>query len=78
MSLEQRIAARRSRDRLRDVYRDPIRPVFVRVLSTNENERALNDVFKCCHGRHYFTPCSNCKRTQRDADTWQAYYLAKQ
>jgi hypothetical protein len=52
---------------------------LVRVPSQSEYEtsKRQHDIFKCCHNRHYFTPCMSCGRTQVDADKWLKFYEEK-
>lgn len=76
MSLDERIDRLRAKRVLGDLFVWPRIPLLIREPSKNELEssKRQRDIFKCCHNRHYFVPCMQCKRTQSDADAWYAYY----
>jgi hypothetical protein len=79
MDLEQRISRLRSKRLLSDLFEWPTTPVLYRQPSSNELNAAKKqrDIFKCVHGKHYFTPCMHCQRTQQDADKWLKFYEEK-
>lgn len=79
MDLQQRIARLKNKRLMQDLFEWPHVPVLIRVPSQNELAREKNkrDIFKCVHGKHYFTPCCSCGRTQVDADKWLKYYEEK-
>ncbi len=79
MSLETRIARLRNKNLMTDLFAWPRVPAFYRQPSANEllAHKKQRDIFKCVHGKHYFTPCLGCRRTQEDADKWLRFYEEK-
>ena len=77
MSLDSRIQRVREQARMRELFAEAQRPKFIRILSQSELEPKNSDVFKCCHGKHYFTPCVACKRTQAIADIYEQRFMSK-
>lgn len=86
MSVETRIARRRAQLATRELFEWPRVPKFKRVPSKQElvstAERVAlganaHDIFKCVHGKHYFTPCVACRRDQREADMRLGLYKQK-
>jgi len=79
-SLEKRIARLRAKRLTSELFVWPRKPAFVREPSKSEQENAKRkrDIFKCVHGKHYFTPCKHCRRTNADATAWEAFLLKKQ
>jgi hypothetical protein len=81
MSLDERIARLKNKRLNTDLFQWPRVPVLYRQLSANEQAsrgERKKDIFKCVHGKHYFTPCNSCGRTQRIADKWVVHYTQRQ
>ncbi len=79
MDLQQRIARLKNKRLTQDLFAWPTTPVLYRQPSSNElnASKKQRDIFKCVHGKHYFTPCCSCGRTQQDADKWLKFYEEK-
>lgn len=80
MTLTQRIAKARELARVRQeahqiIIRNRREPSF------NEREAKYHPqgyhLFFCIHDKHYFTACSNCKRTTQDGSKNMQKFLAK-
>lgn len=79
-SLDKRILRKREESRMHELYRERTM-TFLRLPSTNELKTAeerydgkhLRDMFHCVHGKHHFTPCIACRRSEADAQANQEH-----
>jgi hypothetical protein len=77
-TLSKRIARKRLDAARKELYREPTIPRFIREASASEIEIAAekrgHNIFTCVHGKHYFTPCVQCKRNNDDAKKWEKFW----
>ena len=77
-TLSKRIARKRRDNLMRELYREPRVPQFIREASLTEQqlaaEKRTHDIFKCVHGKHYFVPCVQCHRNAQDAKNWERFW----
>ncbi len=74
-TLERRIASQRAKRMACESIRgigSGIAPTIVREQSRSEREATWHKrghfLYFCVHDKSKFTPCTSCKRTQRDAE----------
>jgi hypothetical protein len=83
-NLDKRIARLKNKRLNSDLFAWPRKPILLRQPSKNEldaqarGQRANKDIFKCVHGKHYFTPCNSCGRTKSRAEKWVVHYTQRQ
>lgn len=67
--------------RLRGMDESARRLRIAREKSLNERDSvkrpAGHGLLFCVHNRHFFTPCTTCKRTQSEANRKREVYLSK-